>query len=168
MRRDLLSSSSKDDRRMSEMDSAILRILERLVGQLIQNTWQDLTSSLGIDGEPLDFSGVHPLGAARLVPYLDQAGVFLIFGPLPEVRILHLGASRIAMHTLLNAALIPGSDWRWGWRWEAEPSPAPTYAACVSMEDNWSLIAALKSLLAQYLAPLQSVQKCPGEQTAFT
>jgi hypothetical protein len=168
MRRDLLSSSSGEDRRMSEMDSAILRSLDRLVGQLIQSTWQDLSTTMGIETEPLDFSGVHPLGAARLVPYLDRPGVFLILGPLPEGRILHLGASRTAMHTQLNSALIPGRDWSWGSRWDSESHPVPAFAACVSMDENWSLIPALRSLLAQYLAPLQSVQESPGRQTPFS
>ena len=167
MRRDLLSSSW-DDRRMSEMDSAILRSLDRLVGQLIQSTWQDLSVTMGIQTEPLNFSGVHPLGAARLVPCLDRPGVFLIFGPLPEGRILYLGASRTSMHTQLNSALIPGPDWSWGWRWDSESHPVPTFAACVSMDQNWSLIPALKSLLAQYLAPLQSAHEGPGGQIAFS
>ena len=168
MRRDLLSSSSGDDRRMSEMDSAILRSLDRLVGQLIQSTWQDLCATMGIETEPLDFSGVHPLGAARLVPYLDRLGVILLFGPLPEVRILHMGGSRTTMRAQLNSALIPGPDRSWGWRGDSESHPVPTFAACVAMDENLLLIPALRSLLAQYLVPLQSVQKSPGRQTAFS
>ena len=168
MRRDLLSSSSGEDRRMSEMDSAILRSLDRLVGQLIQSTWQDLSATMGIETEPLDFSGVHPLGAHRLVPYLDRLGIILLFGPLPEVRILHLGGSRTTMRTQLNSALMPGTDRGWGWWGDSESHPVPTFAACVAMDENLLLIPALRSLLARYLVPLQSVQESPGRQTAFS
>jgi hypothetical protein len=167
MRRDLLSSSG-DERRMSEMDSAILRSLDRLVGQLIQSTWQDLSATMGIETKPLDFSGVHPLGAARLDPYLDQLGVFLLFGPLPEVRILHLGGTRTVMRTQLNSALIHGPDRSWRGRGDSESYPVPAFAACVAMDENLLLIPALRSLLAQYLVPLQSVQESPGRQTAFS
>ena len=152
---------------MSEMDNAILRILDRLLGQLIQSTWQDFNSNIGIGAEPLNFSGVHTLGAPRLVPYLDRPGVFLVFGPLPEVSVLHLGASKTAMRSKLNSALIPGPDWSWGWRWNAESNPLPTFAACVTMDEHWSLIPALKTQLAQYLAPLQSVRRGRGEESAF-
>ncbi|MGD8360766.1 MAG: hypothetical protein PVJ04_05000 [Gemmatimonadota bacterium] len=168
MLRYLRSSSSGNDRRMSEMDTAILRSLDRLVGQLIQSTWQDLSATMGIETEPLDFSGVHSLGATRLVPYLDRLGVILLFGPLPEVRILHLGGCRTTMRAQLNSALIPSPDWSWGWRGDPESYPVPSFAACVAMDENLLLIPALRSLLAQYLVPLQSVQEGPGKQTGFS
>lgn len=167
MLRDPLSSSPTDARRMSEMDSAILRSLDRLVGQLIQSTWQELVDSLQSDADPVDFSGVHALGGAGLVPYLDRPGVFLIFGPLPEVRILHLGCSRTAMHSLMNLALISAPDRHRSWDREVATSVVPTYAACVCMEGNWSLIPTLSSRLAHYLAPLQSVQKGSGGVAQF-
>jgi hypothetical protein len=141
---------------MSEMDGAILRSLERFVGQLVQGTWEDLTESLGTPCDPLDFSGIHRLGAPRLLPYLEQPGVFLIFGPLPEVRILHLEASQTAMHGPLSSRLIPGPEWSWGWRWESDTSPLPTFAACAAMGGHWTLVPALKTLLARCIAPLQA------------
>jgi len=156
MRRELFSSPRTEDRRMSEMDGAILRSLERVVGQLVQGTWDDLTTSLGIRGKPLDFSGIHRLASPRLVPYLEQAGVFLVFGPLPEVQILHLGASQTAMHGPLSSRLIPGPERSWGWRWESETNPIPTFAACATMEDHWTLVPAMNTLLGRYIAPLRS------------
>ena len=71
------------------------------------------------------------------------------------------------MRTKLNSALIPGPDWSWGWRWDAESNPLPTFAACVTMDEHRSLTPALKTQLAQYLAPLQSVQQGRGEDSAF-
>lgn len=151
------------DRRMVEMDGAILRSLERFIGQLVQETWADLTRSLNGPSTPMDFSGIHRLGAPRLVPYLDQPGIFLVFGPLPEVRILHLGASQTSMHDSLNSRLIPGPEWSWEWRWETESSPVPTYAACAAMQDSWTLVPAMKTLLGRYIAPLQAACEDSGD-----
>lgn len=144
------------DRRMSEMDGAILRSMDRFIGQLIQSTWQDFISTLGIRRDPLDYSGIHRLGADRVEPFLDQPGLFLIFGPLPEVSILHLGASQATIRGPLNSKLIPSQDVGWGWRWDSESNPIPSYVACISMEANWTLVPSIKSLLAHYLAPLQA------------
>ena len=154
MRRDMLSPFQKGDRRMFEMDGAILRSLDRFIGQLVQSTWNDLTSTLGIDRNPPGYSGIHPLGASQLKPFLDHPGMFLVFGHLPELRILHLGASQSAIRGPLTSRLIPGPDKRWTWRWESESNPVPTFACCVSLEKNWTLVPALRTLLAQYLAPL--------------
>ena len=93
--------------------------MDRFIGQLIQSTWRDFTSTLGIQRDPLDYSGIHPLGGVQLTPFLERPGLFLIFGSLPEIRILHLGASQAAMRGPLNSKLIPGPDLGWGWRWEA-------------------------------------------------
>jgi len=166
MPRDALSPFQSGDRRMSEMDGAILRSLDRFYGQLIQSTWRDFTSTLGIQRDPLDYSGIHPLGAVHLTPFLERPGLFLVFGPLPEVRILHLGASQVAMREPLNSKLIPGPEFGWEWKWEAEPSPIPSYVSCVSMESNWTLVPSLKTLLAHYLAPLQSAYR-DHEETPF-
>lgn len=139
---------------MLEMDGAILRSLDRFVGQLVQNTWQDLSETLRIEANPLAYSGIFPLAAPQLGPFLDEPGVFLVFGPLPEVRILHLGASQTSMRSPLTSALIPGPEWSWGWRWESESNPVPTYGACVPMQGHWALVPALETNLARYLAPL--------------
>jgi hypothetical protein len=168
MRRDLLSSIQKGDRRMSEMDGAILRSMERCVGQLIQSTWEDLVSTEEIHRDPLDFSGIHPLGSPCLLPYLEQPGLYLVFGPLPELRILHLEAARSTMHGALTSKLIPGPEWSWGWRWETDTNPIPTFAACVAMEDAWTYIPAMKTLLGRYLVPLQTTFGRVGEQVSFS
>ncbi len=166
MPRDELSLFQTTDRRMSEMDGAILRSLDRFIGQLIQSTWKDFTSTLRIQRDPLDYSGIHALGSPRLVPYLDRPGLFLVFGSLPEVRIQHLGASQTTIRGPLNSKLIPGPDFTRGWRWDADSTPIPSFAACVSMEANWTLVPSVKTLLAQYLAPLQAAYK-DHEETPF-
>ena len=153
---------------MSEMDAAILRSIERCTGQLVQSTWQDLVSTLGIHGDPLDFSGIRPLGSPQLLPYLERPGLFLVFGPLPEVRILHLGAAQSPMHGALTSKLIPGPEWSWGWRWETEANPIPSFAACIAMEDTWTYIPAMNTLLGRYLAPLQAAFGGAGDQSSFS
>jgi hypothetical protein len=168
MRRDLLSSPPKEERRMFEMDGAILRSLERCVGQLAQSTWQELASTLDIHRDPLDFSGIHPLGSPRLLPYLERPGLYLIFGPLPEVKILHVGAAQSSLQGALNSKLIPGPEWSWGWRWETDSNPIPAFAACIAMEGSWTFIPAMKTLLSRYLAPLQSDFGGAGEHAPFT
>ena len=150
------------------MDGAILRSLDRFIGQLVQSTWQDLTASMKMDAEPLSYSGIFPLGAPQLGPYLDQPGLFLVFGPLPEVKILHLGASQTSMRLPMNSKLIPGPEWSWGWQWVSENSPVPTFGACVTMEGNWTMVPALKTLLGRYLAPLQATFGGPGRDTSFS
>lgn len=168
MRRDLLPTPSSGDRRMSEMDGAILRSLDRYMGQLIQSTWQDLVSSLGVQRDPLDYSGIHPLGSAGLSPFLEGPGIYLVFGPLPELRILHMGGTQGPIHTALSSKLIPGPEWSWGWRWETEASPVPTFAACIAMGEAWTFIPAMKTLLGRYVAPLQAAYGETGDRVPFS
>lgn len=168
MRRDVRFPRKGDDRRMMEMDGAILRSLDRFTGQLIQTTWQELATSFGAEEEPLDYSGIHPIGSQSLLPFLQSPGVFLVFGPLPELRILHLGASQTRMYTSLTSKLLPGPEWSWGWRWDSSSTPIPTYAACVSMDRNWTMVPALETLLGHYLAPLQAAHPGDEEEEPFT
>jgi hypothetical protein len=67
------------------------------------------------------------------------------------------------MHDPLNSSLIPGRDWSWSWRWETEPSPVPTFAACAAMQESWTLVPAMKTLLSRYIAPLQAAYGDSGE-----
>lgn len=169
MNRETLSYPPRgEDRRMSEMDGAILRSLDRILGQLVHDTWRDLASTLSLDGKtPPGYSGIHPLGAQELKPFLERPGLFLIIGPLPEVRVLHVGSSQTAMGRSLSSKLIPGPEWTWSWRWETSRNPVPTYTACISMEGSLPLVPAMKTLLARYLLPLQSAYLGPGEQEVF-
>ena len=169
MNRETLSYPPRgEDRRLSEMDGAILRSLDRILGQLVHDTWSDLASTLDLDNQsPPGYSGIQPLGSPELEPFLRKPGLFMVIGPLPEVRVLHMGASRTAIGGSLSSKLIPGPEWTWSWRWETLPHPVPTYAACVSMEGSLTLVPAMKTLLARYLLPLQSAYQGPGEQEVF-
>lgn len=168
MGRHALHPLRKRDRRMSEMDGAILRSLDRLMGQIVQSTWQDLTASLGITGEPLDWSGIHPLGAAELTPFQERPGVFLLFGPLPEVRILHLAHAQGPIREPLAPMLICGQERNGAPVWGSPSNPVPTFAAFISMGEYWALIPALKRRLAQFLAPLHSVLAGRGAEARFS
>jgi len=125
--------------------------LNRFLGSLVQETWDDLDRALQITKKIPDFSGILPLGDPALRPYLNKPGVFFVFGPQPGLPLLHIGASRGPIGFVLRSRIeeLPGGGY--GWRWESRSDQPPTFAAVATMEDYWAFAPALRNLLASKL-----------------
>jgi len=126
--------------------------LNRFLGALVKDTWEDLDRALRITEDHPDFSGILPLGDPSLIPYLDRPGVFFILGPHPHLPLLHIGASRGPVGRVLLSRLEQGRDGGWVWRWEKRSDPAPTFAAVATMLDHWAFAPPLRDLLARRLS----------------
>jgi hypothetical protein len=125
--------------------------LNRFLGALVKDTWDDLDRALRITESTPDFSGILPLGDPSLLPYLDRPGVFFILGPHPSLPLLHIGASRGPVGPVLLSRLERCRDGGWVWRWERRSDPPPTFAAVATMLDHWAFAPPLRDLLAQRL-----------------
>jgi hypothetical protein len=125
--------------------------LNRFLGALVQEAWDDLDRALRITESTPDFSGILPLGDPSLLPYLDRPGVFFILGPHPHLPLLHIGASRGPVGPVLMSRLERCKEGSWVWRWEKRSDPAPTFAAVATMMDHWAFAPPLRDLLARRL-----------------
>jgi len=137
--------------------------LNRFLGALVQESWDELDRALRITESLPDFSGILPLGDPSLAPYLDKPGVFFILGPPPRLSLLHIGASRGPVGLVLHSRMeqVPGVGWVW--RWEKRSDPPPTFAAIANMEEYWAFAPPLRNLLATRLegGPSQDPQGKP-------
>ena len=61
--------------------------LNRFLGGVVRETWDDLDRALRITENTPDFSGILPLGDPALRPYLNKPGVFFILGPQPSLSL---------------------------------------------------------------------------------
>ncbi len=125
--------------------------LNRFLGAMVQETWDDLDRALRITQSLPDFSGILPLGDPSLLPYLDRPGVFFILGPHPHLPLLHIGASRGPVGTVLLSRLERCPEGGWMWRWEKRSDPPPTFAAVATMTNHWAFAPPLRDLLARRL-----------------
>ena len=125
--------------------------LNRFLGAMVQDSWDDLDRALRITQNSPDFSGIVPLGDPALQPYLNKPGVFFILGPQPELRLLHIGASRGPIGFVLRSRIEETPGGRFGWRWETPSDNPPTFAAIATMEDFWAFAPPLRDLLAKRL-----------------
>jgi hypothetical protein len=125
--------------------------LNRFLGALVEEAWEDLDRALRITESVPDFSGILPLGDPSLFSYLDRPGVFFILGPQPRLPLLHIGASRGPVGPVLLSRLERLSDGTWVWRWERRSDPPPTFAAVATMMDHWAFAPPLRDLLARRL-----------------
>ena len=125
--------------------------LNRFLGALVEETWDDLDRALRITESHPDFSGIVPLGDPSLLPDLDRPGVFFILGPHPHLPLLHIGASRGPVGPVLMSRLERCRDGGWVWRWERRSDPPPTFAAVATMMDHWAFAPPLRDLLARRL-----------------
>jgi len=125
--------------------------LNRFLGALVRDTWDDLDRALRITENFPDFSGILPLGDPTLTPYLNKPGVFFVFGPLPSLPLLHVGASRGPTGFVLRSRLEERPEGGYGWRWEGRSETPPTFAAIATMEDYWAFAPPLRNLLARRL-----------------
>jgi len=125
--------------------------LNRFLGAMVKDTWEDLDRALRITESNPDFSGILPLGDPALKPYLNKPGVFFILGPQPSLPLLHVGASRGPVGFVLRSRLEETRDGGFGWRWERRSDPPPTFAAVATMEDYWAFAPPLRNLLARRL-----------------
>jgi hypothetical protein len=125
--------------------------LNRFLGALVQEAWDDLDRALRITESTPDFSGILPLGDPSLLPYLDRPGVFFILGPHPHLPLLHIGASRGPVGPVLMSRLERCKEGSWVWRWEKRSDPPPTFAAVATMMDHWAFAPPLRDLLARRL-----------------
>jgi len=125
--------------------------LNRFLGGMVQESWDDLDRALRITHRSPDFSGIVPLGDPSLRPYLNKPGIFFILGPHPELRLLHLGASRGPIGFVIRSRIEKTEDGRFDWRWETPSEHPPTFAAIATMEDYWAFAPPLRNLLAKRL-----------------
>jgi hypothetical protein len=125
--------------------------LNRFLGAMVRDTWDDLDRALRITEKLPDFSGILPLADPALRPYLNKPGVFFIFGPHPSLPLLHIGASRGPIGFVLRSRLEEYPEGGFGWRWESRSDPPPTFAAIATMEDYWAFAPPLRNLLARKL-----------------
>ena len=135
--------------------------LNRFLGALVRETWDDLDRALRITESFPDFSGILPLGDPDLRTYLNKPGVFFILGPQPELPLLHIGASRGPIGFVLRSRLEERPGGEYGWRWESRPESPPTFAALATMEEYWAFAPPLRNLLAKKLGEETST---PGGQ----
>jgi hypothetical protein len=125
--------------------------LNRFLGALVRDTWDDLDRALRITENFPDFSGILTLGDPALNPYLNKPGVFFVFGPQPSLPLLHVGASRGPTGFVLRSRLEERPEGGYGWRWESRSERPPTFAAIATMEDYWAFAPPLRNLLARKL-----------------
>jgi hypothetical protein len=125
--------------------------LNRFLGGLVQESWDDLDRALRITQSSPDFSGIVPLGDPGLKPFLNKPGIFFIMGPQPELRLLHVGASRGPIGFVLRSRIEKTPEGRFTWRWEAPSDHPPTFAAVATMEDYWAFAPPLRNLLVKRL-----------------
>ena len=125
--------------------------LNRFLGALVRETWDDLDRALRITESNPDFSGILPLGDPALRPYLNKPGIFFILGPQPSLPLLHIGASRGPIGFVLRSRIEELPEGGYGWRWETRSDQPPTFAAIATMEDYWAFAPPLRNLLAKRL-----------------
>jgi hypothetical protein len=125
--------------------------LNRVLGGMVRESWDDLDRALSITQSSPDFSGIVPLGDPALRPYLNKPGIFFILGPQPELRLLHIGASRGPIGFVIRSRIKKNRDGQYDWRWETPSKHPPTFAAIATMEDYWAFAPPLRSLLAERL-----------------
>jgi hypothetical protein len=125
--------------------------LNRFLGGLVRETWEDLDRALRITENTPDFSGILPLGDPALRPYLNKPGIFFILGPQPALSLLHIGASRGPTGFVLRSRIEKLPDGGYGWRWESRADQPPTFAAIATMEEYWAFAPPLRNLLAKKL-----------------
>ncbi len=125
--------------------------LNRFLGALVRDSWNDLDRALRITERYPDFSGILPLGDPSLRPYLDKAGIFFVLGPQPHLPLLHVGASRGPVGFVLRSRIEERPEGGYGWRWESRSEEPPTFCAVATMEDYWAFAPPLRNLLAQRL-----------------
>jgi hypothetical protein len=138
--------------------------LNRFLGSMVKDTWDDLDRALKITEKLPDFSGILPLGDPALRPYLNKPGVFFILGPHPHLPLLHIGASRGPIGFVLRSRLEERPAGKFAWRWESRSDPPPTFVAIATMEDYWAFAPPLRNILARKLGgePQQSGEREPG------
>jgi hypothetical protein len=125
--------------------------VNRFLGAMVKDTWDDLDRALKITEDLPDFSGILPLGDPSLRPFLNMPGIFFIFGPLPTLSLLHIGASRGPIGFVLRSRIEEYPDGRFGWRGENRSEPPPTFVAIATMEEYWAFAPPLRNLLARKL-----------------
>ncbi len=125
--------------------------LNRFLGALVRETWDDLDRALRITESNPDFSGILPLGDPALRPYLNKPGIFFILGPQPSLPLLHIGASRGPIGFVLRSRIEALPEGGYGWRRETRSDQPPTFAAIATMEDYWAFAPPLRNLLARRL-----------------
>jgi hypothetical protein len=125
--------------------------LNRFLGEMVRESWDDLDRALRITESSPDFSGIVPLGDPSLRSYLNKPGIFFILGPQPELRLLHVGASRGPVGFVIRSRIEKTPDGRFGWRGETPSEHPPTFAAIATMEEYWAFAPPLRNLLAQRL-----------------
>lgn len=137
----------------SQRDSGARAVdtLNRFLGGLVRETWDDLDRALRITENVPDFSGILPLGDPALRPHLNKPGIFFILGPQPALSLLHIGASRGPIGFVLRSRIEERPDGEFGWRWETRSDHPPTFAAIATMEEYWAFAPPLRNLLAKRL-----------------
>ena len=128
-----------------------LETLNRFLGAIVRETWDDLDRALRITESTPDFSGILPLGDPSLRTYLSKPGIFFILGPHPQLSLLHIGASRGPIGFVLRSRIEEAPEGGFGWRWESRSDSPPTYAAIATMEEYWAFAPPLGNLLAKRL-----------------
>ncbi len=142
--------------------------LNRFLGAIVRDTWDDLDRALRITENLPDFSGILPLGDPALHPYLNKPGVFFILGPQPSLPLLYIGASRGPIGFVLRSRIEERPDGGFEWRWEGPSDQPPSFAAVATMEEYWAFAPSLRNLLARKLGDGPSGAGSPESQYPIT
>lgn len=138
---------------MTQSERSVLESMGRFLSELIVEAWGEFAAKRGIRNPAPRFSGIIPLTDPSLLPFLDLPGVFLVLGPLPEISLLHLGASQNSIGEALWIRIAPDLGQGYSWRWEEGSSAPPAYVACVALEGGLDFIPPLHTLLARRMGP---------------
>lgn len=122
-----------------EEDLVKVRSLNRFLRKLLEESWREICANLGGDRAALKYSGILPFGHPGLLPFMDQPGVFILLGPAPSMSILNIGYSQAPQGSALSSKVAYFKDPGGGGDGESTIS-TPTFAACVSMEEEWSMV----------------------------
>jgi len=125
-------------------DISVLMSLDRFLKKRLEDCWQELSNNLGGNRGRLEFSGILPLGHPGLLPYMDQPGVFLLLGPTPSLPILTIGYSQAPLSGAISAKTSYLIERQGA---AAANASTPMYTACISMEEEWSLVRPYWALL---------------------
>lgn len=130
-----------------EEDLVKVRSLNRFLGKLLEESWREICANLGGDRTALEYSGILPLRHPGLLPFMDQPGVFILLGPAPSLSVLNIGYSQAPLGGALSSKVAYFMDLNGGRRIRESTISTPMFAACISMEEEWTMVRPFWALL---------------------
>ena len=123
--------------------------LDRFLAKLLEDSWLEISGNLGGGRGRIVFSGILPLKDPWLIPFMDKPGVYLLMGPIPDLRIMAIGHSQAPMASAVIGRVDQFIGGKTGSGGKEAGKSEPSYLACVSMEEEWTLVRPFWALLTR-------------------